>query len=441
MFFHLSIQQGELAEAFLGRLARINGANSEAAIYSIMKNTFYQPEDKGRKIPHFDYLSRSLNVPLKNFVSQHTTIPFRRAIASYEGKFAHGTYKNDSMLAYSGFRQTRKGSYFCRKCVSQDIRNFGFSYWRRDHQLPGVMSCHEHEYALNYTDKKEAFFFCPTEYLKTSKTIDPNWAASVHENIYVSRFLAISRTLIEQEFPFEVKKVRLVLREQAEMKAFSTKNGECERPLISDEILSLFPEDWLATVFPDLLEKRPREKMHKSDGVVYLSTAASSVESYILASCVLFDSEDDAIQALMSTRKLEWVPLRPATFNVDTNELKDAYVQAKGRYANLEVKTSESKWNIHNRLTDLGLPNLKQSMQFDYFSAISAFYCEGQSLQKSADLGGIEVAQLEQIVRQVGFEFAKTLQLMSPPRKQKKGVPRIKAKAPNEVITDSDSRR
>lgn len=435
MIFPLSIQHDELAEAFLGRLARINGVKSEAEIYKILKASYYVSDDDDRRIPHFDYLSRILRMSLKDFVSQHTTIPLRRAIVSYDAKFAHGTHKNDSMMAYSGFRQTRKGSYFCKKCVQQDVSNLGFSYWRRDHQLPGVMLCGEHLQALSYTEKKDAFFFAPSEYLKTGTVIDAKWAKITHKNRYVERFIAISRALIQQEFPFEVKKVRLVLRDQAEVKELSIKNGECEKPLISDEIVSKFPEEWLATVFPDLLGKRPGEKMHKSDGVVYLSTAASSVESYILASSILFDSADVAMNAFISTRKLKLVASRKTIIDIDSNELKDAYIQAKGRYVDIQLRSSESKWNIHNRLLLMGLPNLKQCTKYDFSKAVIAFYCEGQSLQRSAELGGIDVGLLEQVIRQVSVGFADILQQMSLKNVRKKGVLRIRKKAPNEIIT------
>lgn len=434
MIFTLSIQNDELAEAYLGRLARINGVKSEAEIYAILKKRCYLSSDEGRKIPHFDYLSRILCISIKDFVSRHTTIPFRRAIVSYDAKFAHGTHKNDSMMAYSGFRQTRTGSYFCKKCVQQDIATLGFSYWRRDHQLPGIMLCSEHIQALSFTEEKDAFFIAPSEYLKTGIAIDAKWARAMHKNRYVDRFIAISRIFIQQEFPFEVKKVRLVLRDQAKEKEFSIKNGECERPLISDEIVSKFPEEWLATVFPDLLGKRPGEKMHKSDGVVYLSTAASSVESYILASSILFDSAEMALNAIISTRKLMLVASRRITINIDSNELKDAYIHAKGRYVDIQYQSSEAKWNIHNRLLALGLPNLKKSTKYDFSKAVIAFYCDGQSLQRSAEIGGIDVRLLEQIIRQVGVGFSVILQLMSLKSARKKGVLRIKAKAPNEVI-------
>jgi hypothetical protein len=33
---------------------------------------------------------------------------------------------------------------FCPQCVSQDIEEHKFSYWRRTHQLPGIPWCMKH---------------------------------------------------------------------------------------------------------------------------------------------------------------------------------------------------------------------------------------------------------------------------------------------------------
>lgn len=39
---------------------------------------------------------------------------------------------------------------YCRECLSEDIRDFGYAYWHRKHQLPSVLVCSTHAIALNY---------------------------------------------------------------------------------------------------------------------------------------------------------------------------------------------------------------------------------------------------------------------------------------------------
>lgn len=37
---------------------------------------------------------------------------------------------------------------YCPECTSEDIQKHGETYWRRIHQLPGIMACHKHNQTL-----------------------------------------------------------------------------------------------------------------------------------------------------------------------------------------------------------------------------------------------------------------------------------------------------
>ncbi|MDO9232643.1 MAG: TnsD family Tn7-like transposition protein [Methylotenera sp.] len=41
---------------------------------------------------------------------------------------------------------------YCRECLDEDIRNFGYPYWHRKHQLPSVLVCPTHSTPLNYAN-------------------------------------------------------------------------------------------------------------------------------------------------------------------------------------------------------------------------------------------------------------------------------------------------
>ncbi len=53
----------------------------------------------------------------------------------------------------------------CESCVEQDLREFGYSFWRRSHQLPGVYFCSDHGRALLCFEGREAFRSAPDEVL------------------------------------------------------------------------------------------------------------------------------------------------------------------------------------------------------------------------------------------------------------------------------------
>ena len=42
--------------------------------------------------------------------------------------------------------------YFCEKCMKEDIRKYGESYWRVIHQIPGVYTCNKHNVLLKESE-------------------------------------------------------------------------------------------------------------------------------------------------------------------------------------------------------------------------------------------------------------------------------------------------
>lgn len=68
--------------------------------------------------------------------------------------------------------------------------------------------------------------------------------------------------------------------------------------LLSDLINRSMPKEWLREVYPALIGKPERKLMNRVDGVFYFAKGSSSVEPCFLALTALFDSADDAIQAL-----------------------------------------------------------------------------------------------------------------------------------------------
>ena len=85
-----------------------------------------------------ELLSCVAGLELPAFVRQHTTVPLRRGITSYRAEAEHGSPENRSMLRFTRTRLTRPGAFFCRDCVAADQDFHERSYWRREHQTPGL---------------------------------------------------------------------------------------------------------------------------------------------------------------------------------------------------------------------------------------------------------------------------------------------------------------
>ena len=55
--------------------------------------------------------------------------------------------------------------YYCQKCVNDEIKVLGETYWHLSHQLPGVLVCIKHKILLRksgieFRSKKAFYFLC-----------------------------------------------------------------------------------------------------------------------------------------------------------------------------------------------------------------------------------------------------------------------------------------
>lgn len=426
----------ELDRSYLGRLIRMNGLRSEKDAMSLIGQWARTSEFPHRKLTRIELLSLAADMDLPEFACRHTTLPLRRSITSYRSDMAHGSIANQSMLRLTGMRVARPGAYFCVDCISTDQETSGMSYWRRDHQLPGVSMCSKHFKPLRYVDNNEAFLKAPSHFISNSNVVDEMWATSMQKNPGIQKFLAISRGLLGNHKPLDVKSVRVLLCKHTNAKGWSTKNGKCNKPLLSDQVAMAFPREWLSTVFLVLVDKKPGVKMHQMDGVLYLSTSASSVIPYILACCLLFNSADEALQALlMPSIDITKPRQRSTPPPVDANELRGAYIRAKGQHALVLTEMSADNRMVLIKLRGLGLPNLSSINQQSALVAATSFFVDKKSSAESADLGGIPLETLEDFIRQGGSELAATLlEIRAPQRGPGTGVLRVRPLTPHEAV-------
>lgn len=60
---------------------------------------------------------------------------------------------------------------WCPHCAQSDRDRYGFSYWRRDHQVPGQLFCETHHCVLQGIESDDAFLLFPHECKRWSKSM------------------------------------------------------------------------------------------------------------------------------------------------------------------------------------------------------------------------------------------------------------------------------
>lgn len=430
-----TVLPNEIDRSYLGAVMRQNGDNKESAIIAKIALHVGLGDKTRRQVPAIELLGKIAQTDTQTFVRQHSTLPYRRGITSYFAGLRHGSEDNRNILRDSGMRVARPGAYCCHACIEHDLATHGRSYWHREHQIPGLLWCPTHGTPLHYMEHERSFLRAPDQLLDECRLVTEPWLKNTIDNRFIKNFLAISFKLLNRERPFDVKHISGILKKEALLRGLHSHCGKVKAPLLSDAIIENFGREWLATVMPTLAYKQQGKLLSQMDGVLYLTTSASSSTAYILALSYLFETPEVALIALTRSDESSFKASRArSTHKIDQHDLKSAYLKAHGSYAKTAnlLKTTYSA--ICGRLSSMKLPNLDddswQSMQ--RFAA--AYFVEGKSLSDSVSTGGFAIDVLDIFVRVAGTLISDDfLEMKKPKSGRGSGIRRPLKLAPNEV--------
>ena len=385
----------EQDHGYLGRVMRLNGVNKEKDMDVLLRAWAGVPGSNYRDVSCVSLLSRLANMPVSEFVVHHTSQPLRRGITSYLPDLRHGCESNPQMLCSTSMRLARGGAYFCEHCVQEDLAFHGQSYWRREHQIPGLFWCRKHLVLLRYAEHASAFFRPPTTLMGTATPLANDWAIEAMLNRVVNRYLDICGELLGREAPLDVRYVSLVLRERARGQGYQVNSGAIRLPLLSDRALGEFGRSWLSTVLPALAVKETGALCFPLDGVFFMQKSASSTVAYALVCALLYETADEALNALVEGSPSRERPRRKRMLDITPEDLLAAYVHARGDWGKAAENFDCVYQTITNRYSALGLPNLAGRRKKKPFNALFAFYAEERSFSESAAIGGLRATKCQ----------------------------------------------
>lgn len=129
-----------------GRLRFLNHYPNVKTLVDDLRKDFSINHNNGFvcDVPLLYVFAKAAGMSESEFVANHSLVPFFRAfdVKNFGGR--EWGRLAVSFIKFRGMSSTKRGAWFCRDCVEEDLRCYGIPYWHREHQLPAVDWCPTH---------------------------------------------------------------------------------------------------------------------------------------------------------------------------------------------------------------------------------------------------------------------------------------------------------
>jgi hypothetical protein len=132
----------ECAAGYWGRIARLNGEGVDLGMRSdfavrLRAQTVGSSEEEPNLLT---VLAAAGGISTIDMIGAHTIEPIYQFVANRV---------NAEWRALAALNRSASCKRICPQCIDEDLGFWGFSYWRRSHQAPGIFWCAKHETDLH----------------------------------------------------------------------------------------------------------------------------------------------------------------------------------------------------------------------------------------------------------------------------------------------------
>ncbi len=394
----------ELVHGYRGRLQRLNILSNSDRLTKGLRERYLRMGTECDDSPVAVLLAMCSCMRINEFIRAHTLLPFHRAVTSIKPELAHGDPSDQVIIRNSTFRLSKAGASLCPDCVAEDKAFWGFAYWRRTHQLPGIDCCPKHGTPLQWAPSEADLDWQPDP----STAVPVCISADERNNPVVQRFTEIMLGLLDREHPlscFECSS-KLSLKAQS-MGIRIAKAGR--NPNLSDMALRVAPRKWLLRWFPGIEHKKRGEYFPPIDRAVrQTGTPIASA----LALALLFRSADEALDFWNSQNgDFPTAPRMLKRVGSDfwnSRNILNLYEEHCGNVSKIAASIKHDDKSTYGALQNAGLPALGL---FDFNTTGNALvsYFNGASLAEACSRFGADQRECDRILRISSARFASAL--------------------------------
>ena len=232
----------EFCRGHIGRLRRLNFFNSSVDYLKSISLLFRETHGTARPLEAVASLN---NIPIQSYLLLHTLLPITNSIIKEDELDPEMTWSNYIVSAH-GLSKNHRGGYFCDQCIREDIDFWGYSYWRRSHQILGVHCCEKHNlHPLRYTLSIATFDYSPDFWSSDKKVKVSIYADQFRESNSIQRYGAACQSLLDNHVAWDIKHITMQLQERLKLPEFEKFISKTDRIPLSEILLECYPPQFL----------------------------------------------------------------------------------------------------------------------------------------------------------------------------------------------------
>ncbi|MES1938442.1 TniQ family protein [Salinisphaera hydrothermalis] len=335
-------------------------------------------------------------------IRRHTNAPF---LARFGSTQRSGT-EQARLLSHAAHSLTSPtGAHrFCSHCVAEDLAWYGFAFWRRAHQLPGMDACLKHLTPLVRT-RCSPMDGPPDHAPRNSCEYGQPESFNDPQSIHMRYMRTAQELLTISGWPIDGTAIVRRLRETAMSLGLRVRpDRQGRRPTLGTYARARADAGTIHHLMYVITGSRA-DCVWRSLDVSLTHKKLSSARICLIAS-MLYDDVDSTLRVLTE------VPDTPpacadANHAVPDSILMRTYYQTRGNHQLTASRLGRSQWTISSALRRRNLPDLSADISLVTLRALRAFLSSGQSLNSACDAYGADVADVERLLRSTGAPLVK----------------------------------
>ncbi len=382
---------------YLIRVININGLTyGGKSLNRIGKLFKIESDAKPTTIPVM--LARMLGLSVEHVCRFHTLLPILRAVVSDDTSTVnHGDESYIDIINCNSNMILKRELKSCKHCIEEDIEYHGFSYFRREHQLPGFNYCSKHNLKLIRSGRDE--FVSPDQVTPIQEVTHNLYDETTSESI--QRYKTIVDYWAGSEKPIPLSKLAALLQERARILELGWYRFGKKR-FVSDLVLASYPIGWLKDLIPNIEMKTEGEYFCSIDSMMTPQTNASRSSKYALVLSVLFDRAEESLNAIHEClNATEVTKIKSKNRNLSSirysGELDKIYIESRGVLSDITRKMDIGSCSVANLMMKNGLTPIGSTKKKTLLAFID--FQDGLSIIESCLKHGVKISDLELFLR------------------------------------------